>query len=91
MTTLDDVFEQMQIFERALVEFNEALRLSAQDMRKSDEEIRALWLDKAAVQYRRIYEPLANSLDLYLRIDVPRFEAFLQAKVRQLDIFLHGQ
>jgi hypothetical protein len=91
MTTLDDVFEQMQIFDRALLEFNEALRLSVADLRKSDEEISALWQDEASARYRRVYEPLAESLDRYLRTDAPRFEGFLQAKVRQLGIYLHGQ
>lgn len=91
LITLDDVYEQMRAFEQALLAFNEALRVSAADLRKSDEEIAAIWRDEAAARYRQIYAPLTESLDRYIGADAPRFEHFLQAKVRQLGVFLHGE
>lgn len=90
-SNLDDTYEYLCAFGRALGEFNDELRASAADLRKSDEQISALWRDKGSEPYRRRYEPLAESLDQYLRADAPRFEDFVQIKIRQLGTFLHGE
>ena len=90
MSSLDDVYEQMRLFERALREFDEELHISAVALRKSDEELSGLWRDQASQRYRQAYEPLAQSLDQYLQHGAPQFEAFLENKVRQLEKYLHG-
>ena len=87
---MDDVFEQMRLFQRALVEFNQEIRASTTSLAKSHEDVRAVWQDEAAQRYRHTYDPLAHSLDGYLRTDAPRFENFLEKKVRQLERYLHG-
>ena len=69
MSNLNDTFEQLQVFLRSLREFNEAIRLSAAELAESDEQITALWEDDAAVRYRGVYEPLAESLRSYLAVD----------------------
>jgi hypothetical protein len=88
--TLNDTHEQLCAFDRALSEFNEMLGASTADLRKSDARIAALWRDTGSDTYRRTYDPLAESLDRYLRSDAPRFEHFIKTKIRQLGIFLHG-
>ena len=90
MTTLDDVFEQMRLFSNALREFNEELRGSATALAQAHDQTRALWMDDAARSYLRVYEPLAQSLDEYPRGPAPRFEQFLDSKVRQLEQYLNG-
>ena len=90
MSSLDDVFEQMRFFSKALVEFNEELRGSAAALTQAHDQTRALWMDEAARNYLRVYEPLAESLAEYLRGPAPRFEQFLDDKVRQLDQYLNG-
>jgi hypothetical protein len=47
-------------------------------------------MDDAARNYLRVYEPLAQSLDEYLQGPAPRFEQFLESKVRQLEQYLNG-
>jgi len=90
MSSLDEVFEQMRLFQRTLGEFNEEVRTSASALAKSHEEVCGLWRDETSLRYRQAYEPLAQSLDEYLRSGAPRFENFLDAKVRQLSRYLHG-
>jgi hypothetical protein len=91
MSNLNDTFEQLQVFLRSLREFNEAIRLSAAELAESDEQITALWDDDAAVRYRGVYDPLAESLRSYLAADASRFEHFIETKVTQFDDFLHGE
>jgi uncharacterized protein YukE len=90
MTTLDDVYEQMRLFEKALRDFNETVRVSAAELSKLDADTRALWRDEASRRYGQAYDPLAQMLDEYLKSDAPRFEQFLDRKVQQLARYLHG-
>ena len=90
MTSLDDVFEQMKVFDKTLREFNEELRSSASVLAQAHDRTRSVWTDQAALAYLRAYEPLAQSLDEYLRGQAPRFEDFLESKLRELDQYLHG-
>ena len=90
MSSLDEVFEQMRLFDQALREFNTELRASQSALRRAHEQTTSLWKDAAAVRYLQVYEPLAQSLDEYLRAGAPRFEQFLQAKVAQLEQYLNG-
>jgi len=90
MNSLDDVYDQMRLFQRALLEFNEEIRTSAQALAKSHDDLCGLWRDQAALHYRQLYEPLADSLHQYLQGDAPRFERFMENKVRQLERYLNG-
>ena len=90
MSSLDDVFEQMRQFQRALIEFNQEMQASTTSLAKSHQDVCGIWQDEAAKRYRQTYDPLAHSLDEYLRTDAPRFENFLEKKVRQLERYLHG-
>jgi hypothetical protein len=90
MTNLDEVFEQMRFFDRALKDFNEEMRASSQALTKLDADTRALWRDEAARQYGQAYDPLAGMMDSYLKNDAPRFERFLDKKLHQLERYLHG-
>jgi uncharacterized protein YukE len=90
MSSLDEVFDQMRAFEQALKEFNDAIRLSAASLAKIHDEVSSQWRDAAAAKYQLAYQPLAESLDRYVRSDAPRFERFLENKVLQLGHYLNG-
>jgi predicted metal-dependent hydrolase len=90
VSSLDEVYEQIRVFQRTLVEFNDEIRTSTSALAKSHETVCALWQDEAALRYRQAYEPLARSLDEYLRTSAPRFEGFLEIKLRQLERYLQG-
>lgn len=88
MSSLNDVFDQMRAFERALVEFNQEIHISATALAQSHQKVSALWRDDAAQRYQQTYQPLAQSLDGYLRGGAPQFESFLETKLRQLEHYL---
>jgi hypothetical protein len=88
VSSLDDVYEQIRLFQRTLSEFNEEIRSSALALAKTHEDVSALWQDEAGVRYRQSYEPLAQSLSDYLRVHAPRFERFMDSKVRHLERYL---
>jgi len=90
MSSLDEVFEQLKLFSRALADFNEQLRGSTTALTASHDQVRALWNDEASRQYMLVYGPLSESLDEYLRGPAPRFEQFLGSKLHQLEQYLHG-
>jgi uncharacterized protein YukE len=90
MTSLDDVFEQMRLFDQALRAFNEEVRTTAGSLARTHDEVRGLWQDEAGTQYQQAYEPLAELLDSYLKVEAPRLEGFLEKKVQQLERYLHG-
>jgi hypothetical protein len=90
VSSLDEVYEQMRLFQRTLTEFNQEIRATATELAKSHENVCGLWQDEAALRYRQAYEPLAHSLDEYLSGGAPRFERFMESKVQQLGRYLQG-
>lgn len=90
MNSLDDVFEQMRLFHQALREFDRELQQSATSLARAHEDLSGLWADAAADHYQQTYQPLAESLNTYLQTRAPRFERFLENKVRQLEQYLNG-
>lgn len=89
MDSLDETYERLRYFHGALLEFNEALRASLAELRDYHATIDALWTDEAARAYHKVYEPLADVIDRYVVHEAPRFEDFIDTKVRQLDDYLH--
>jgi hypothetical protein len=90
MSSLDEVFEQMRLFARALREFDEELRASTTSLERNHEQTMSLWKDAVALRYLQTYEPLTQSMNEYLRASAPRFEQFLETKVQQLERYLNG-
>jgi hypothetical protein len=89
VSSLDEVYEQMRVFQRTLMEFNDEIRASTAALSKAHENVCGVWQDEAGLRYRAAYEPLAHSLDNYLRANAPRFEKFMESKVGQLERYLN--
>jgi hypothetical protein len=89
VSSLDEVYEQMRLFQRTLTEFNAEIRASIAALSKAHENVCSIWQDEAALRYRAAYEPLAQSLDVYLRANAPRFEKFMESKIGQLERYLN--
>jgi hypothetical protein len=90
MTSMDDVYERMQIFARELAEFQDALTDSLADLRRCHEAIDSLWQDEARRHYDALYGPLRDMLERYLRHQVPAYQTFLREKLRALEGYLFG-
>lgn len=90
MTSLDDVYERMQFFRTALLEFDASLSDSVAEMDDHHDRLGGLWQDQSGQRYHQLYEPLAETMKTYLQGDAPRFEAFIEGKLLLLDRYLSG-
>lgn len=91
MSSLDETYEAIAHYSRALAEFNDALRVSVLDLDEKHEVVQGLWADSAARAYAQIYEPMRQHLEKYLAHEAPRLETFIETKVRVLDAYLNGR
>ena len=89
MSSLDDTFERLRFFYTALAEFDEALRVSLDDIKDRHGTIDALWQDNASRAYRAVYEPLVAVTDRYVVHEASRFEEYISQKIHELDDYLH--
>ena len=90
MSNLDQTYEALIAFHRALVEFNEELSLSVREVKERHADIESIWRDSAAQKYEATFRPFADTIDLYLAAHASRFEDFLKAKIINLGQYLHG-
>ena len=90
MASLDDTFEALQHFHRALLQFNEALNFSAAEVREKNAAIEALWTDETARAYSQSFGYFLETMDKYQSHTAPQLEDFLKSKLGDLDRYLHG-
>lgn len=88
--SLDHTADMLSQFERRLQAFNEALRASYMEVRLCHQEIEGLWSDAAARTYHSLYDDFDKRLADYLSFQAPRFERFIEERVRLLRHYLHG-
>lgn len=90
---MDDLLERMQIYERALVAFNERLRDSMTDLETHHEAVAPYWdasSDNMRRQYDAQWEPLDALMKHYLRVEGPGYVEFLNIKLHALREYLYG-
>ncbi len=90
MHSMDDVFERMQLFARALGEFQDALQASLADLDRCHAAVDPLWRDERRRTYDAGYIPLHDFLVRYVREQGPAYLDFLDEKLRAIDQYLHG-
>jgi hypothetical protein len=90
MYSLDDVYERMDAFARALARFQESLAASLTQMQARHDAVDPLWQDAARRHYDLHYGPLHEMLVQYLRVHGPDYLRFLEEKLRALEAYLHG-
>ena len=90
MLSMDDVYERMQYFARALGRFQDALAVSLADLDRCHAAVDPLWRDAMRREYDDRYGPLHDALVRYVRVQGPGFQAFLGDKLRAIDQYLHG-
>jgi hypothetical protein len=88
--SMDDQYQHMVTFYRALVEFDNHLAASLRDLEEHHEAIDTLWNDDARLDYNRDWEPLHDRITDYLQIDSPRYQSFLEMKLKYLERYLRG-
>lgn len=88
--SMDDQYEQMLRFTRALEQFNDNLNTSVRDLEEKHAAVSPLWQDEMRQDYDREWEPLHERMVNYARIEAQRYVEFLHAKARLLERYLRG-
>lgn len=88
--SMDEQYEQMTAFRNALIDFNERLRGSVEDLRRHDEAVSPHWQDQMRREYDVQWQPLDAAMKGYVEREGPGFVEFLSIKLRALERYLHG-
>lgn len=88
--SLDDTHERMQLFARALANFQETLEASMAHVERLHGAIDGLWQDEMRARYDAMYAPYHEDLLRYARTQGPEYARFLSEKIQALDEYLHG-
>ena len=88
---MDELFEQMVIFEKSLREFNENIKTSMAVMKSNHALIDPVWnakTDQLRRDYDKVWEPLKESMNYYLNKEGPNFVEYLNIKIYALGKYL---
>jgi uncharacterized protein YukE len=87
---MDEQFDQMRAFRDALIDFNERLRGSVEDLRRHHEAVSPIWQDQMRREYDIQWEPLDSAMKGYVEREGPGFVEFLSIKLHALERYLRG-
>lgn len=88
--SLDDTFERMQLFARALERFDAAQRTALAVLQRRHEDAEALWRDQFAREYAERWQPLSDGLRQWSLHEGPAYRQFIGEKLRGLSAYLEG-
>lgn len=89
--SMDEQYAQMRRFKDELVNFNERLRASMQDLKGQHEAVNPYWRDEMRHTYDTHWEPLDEQMRNYLEREGPAYVDFLNNKIRALGAYLYGR
>ena len=87
---MDELHEQMRYFEQALIEFNDKLRVSMEDLRSKHEYVRPLWQDEMQRTFDSQWNPLDEMMGYYAMREGPAYVEFIEIKLHRLQRYLYG-
>ncbi len=88
---MNEQYEQLLIFRKQLIRFNEALKLSMIDLQKSHDYVDRWWRDDMRKAYDRQWEPLKEVMDRYINHEGRSYVEFLSIKIHKLEQYLRGR
>jgi hypothetical protein len=88
--SMDEQYDQMVYFTRALIDFNEHLRASVNDLQQQHDIVSPHWQDEMRRHYDRVWDPFHEQMRQYITREAPSYVEFLSMKARALERYLHG-
>lgn len=88
--SMDEQYKEMRAFAKSLDAFNTQLQTSWKDLEQKHEAVSPLWQDTFRKQYDTEWSAFKESMERYLRHDVPKYSRFLREKMEYLRRFLYG-
>ena len=87
---MDDQYEQLQLFYREIITFNQMLRASMRDMAQCHDVVDGLWRDEFRKQYDAEWDSYKQTIQRYVERGSFSYEQFLTEQVRDLENYLFG-
>jgi len=88
--SMDEQYQQMQIFTTTLMEFNGHLGASVNDLKKNHDHVSPLWQDEMRKRYDVIWGPFEEKMKYYLNVESQNYVEFLHIKLHALNLYLRG-
>lgn len=88
--SMDEQYEQMQRFQRALIHFNEQLHESVKDLERNHERVSPHWQDEMRRKYDAVWGPFERTMKHYLNSESRGYVEFLSIKLHNLGRYLRG-
>jgi hypothetical protein len=88
--TMNDQFEQMRLFQDALIRFNDQLGGSMRELERRHDYVSPHWQDDMRKEYDRQWSPLSDIMKRYLNRESRAYVEFLSIKLHALGRYLHG-
>ena len=88
--SMNEQFEQMQIFERSLRGFNEQLKMSLLELQAQHDAVSPHWQDDMRKHYDSVWVPFQTTMKHYVASEGPGYVEFLNIKIHTLRRYLYG-
>lgn len=85
---LDETYYSMLNFRQLLIQFNDSLRTSVQDLQNQHERVSPLWQDQWRRDYDMIWLPFEETMNRYLNALGPDYVEFLNRKQEAMRRYL---
>jgi uncharacterized protein YukE len=87
---MDEQYEQMQVFQKALIAFNEHLHSSLAELQAQHDNISPHWQDEMRKYYDAIWGPFQETMKHYVVSEGPGYAEFLTIKLHAIRRYLQG-
>ena len=87
---MDEVYQQLRIFEQSLNHFADALNLAWHDIETHHNQLDPRWQDEYQRRYMALWEPLSEQLNAYRTRDLPMHLDLLKRKISLAEEYLQG-
>ena len=88
--SMDELAQELERFGRALDEFVEVLKTSAQHRAEVEDRAAGLWDDAFRREFQRRYGEYAGPVAAFTEAGAARYQAFVDQKLRQVRRYLDG-
>lgn len=88
--SMDDQYREMRNFTESLMQFNEHLKTSVNNLTQNHEQVAPIWDDEMRRKYDVTWGPFKEQMDYYLQVESQNYVEFLHIKIHALQRYLHG-
>lgn len=88
--SMDVLHDEMMVFRQSLIQFDESLKASINNLEAQHDRVSPLWQDEMRRHYDMQWFPLHNNIKNYVNLEAPSYVEFLSFKLHQLEMYLYG-